>query len=48
MKGQLPSLDFYVYDTWELDRVLPWSHIQGPLPVETLKKHLAQSIPSDG
>jgi radical SAM superfamily enzyme YgiQ (UPF0313 family) len=44
MKGQLPPLDFYVYETWAQDRVLPWSHLQGPLPVATLQKHLAQSI----
>jgi len=39
LKGQLPDLDFYVYSTWPQDQVLPWSHIQGPLPVQTLQKH---------
>lgn len=39
LKGQLPDLEFYVYDDWNLDRVLPWSHLQGPLPVATLQKH---------
>ncbi|MBD2328819.1 radical SAM protein [Alkalinema sp. FACHB-956] len=40
LKGQLPDLDFYVYDQWPIDRVLPWSHLQGPLPIGTLQKHL--------
>ncbi|OCR01043.1 radical SAM protein [Oscillatoriales cyanobacterium USR001] len=40
LRGQLPEMDFYVYTEWELDLILPWSHLKGPLPVETLKKHL--------
>ena len=38
-KKDLPPLEFYVHDSWPLDQVLPWSVIQGPLPLETLKKH---------
>ena len=40
LKGQLPELDFYVHTDWSTDRVLPWSHLQGPLPQATLLKHL--------
>lgn len=43
MKGQLPPLEFYVYQDWEPDQILPWQHLQGPLPISTLKKHLAES-----
>ncbi|MEB3280416.1 MAG: radical SAM protein [Lyngbya sp.] len=43
LRGQLPELDFYVYENWHLDDVLPWHHLQGPLPEATLKKHLADS-----
>lgn len=43
LRGQLPEMNFYVYDEWELDLVLPWSHLKGPLPVETLKKHLGEA-----
>lgn len=43
LRGQLPEMDFYVYAEWELDLVLPWSHLKGPLPVETLKKHLEEA-----
>jgi radical SAM superfamily enzyme YgiQ (UPF0313 family) len=40
LRGQLPSLEFYVHDNWDQQQVLPWSHLQGPLPLETLQKHL--------
>jgi len=43
LRGQLPEMDFYVFQEWELDRVLPWSHLKGPLPEATLKKHLAEA-----
>jgi radical SAM superfamily enzyme YgiQ (UPF0313 family) len=43
MKGQLPPLEFYVYQDWKPDQILPWQHLLGPLPVSTLKKHLAES-----
>ncbi|MFQ4144756.1 radical SAM protein [Chlorogloeopsis sp. ULAP02] len=43
LKGQLPSLDFYVHTNWSTDQVLPWSHLQGPLPQSTLLKHLADA-----
>ncbi len=44
LKGQLPPLDFYVYNNWKLDQLLPWNHLQGPLPQETLIKHLDESM----
>lgn len=40
LRGQLPELDFYVYTNWSTEQVLPWSHLQGPLPQATLIKHL--------
>lgn len=43
LKGKLPDLEYYVYENWKLDQVLPWSHLQGPLPEATLKKHLADA-----
>ncbi len=43
LRGQLPELEDYVYRNWHLDEVLPWSHLQGPLPEATLKKHLADA-----
>jgi len=41
LKGQLPDLNFYVHTNWSREQVLPWSHLQGPLPQATLLKHLA-------
>lgn len=40
LRGQLPELNFYVHSNWSTTQVLPWSHLQGPLPQATLLKHL--------
>ncbi len=44
LRGQLPDLEFYVFSNWAIDQVLPWSHLQGPLPQVTLQKHLESAI----
>ncbi len=44
LRGQIPEMSVYVHDIWSLDRVLPWSHLQGPLPQATLQKHLITAI----
>ncbi len=43
LKGQIPDLDFYVHADWSTEQVLPWSHLQGPLPQSTLLKHLTDA-----
>jgi len=43
LHGQLPDLDFYVRENWDLNQILPWNHLDGPLPVATLKKHLDEA-----
>ncbi|MBD2502706.1 B12-binding domain-containing radical SAM protein [Anabaena azotica] len=43
LKGQIPDLEFYVHQNWSTEQVLPWSHLQGPLPQSTLLKHLAEA-----
>ena len=43
LKGKLPPLDFYVHEQWPTDRLLPWEHLAGPLPKETLAKHLLEA-----
>jgi radical SAM superfamily enzyme YgiQ (UPF0313 family) len=40
LKGQLPDLDYYVFQNWSVDQILPWQHLEGPLPHSTLIKHL--------
>jgi radical SAM superfamily enzyme YgiQ (UPF0313 family) len=44
LRGTLPELDFYVFEDWDQDQVLPWDHIQGPLLKATLQKHLAAAM----
>ncbi|MEM9264239.1 MAG: radical SAM protein [Cyanobacteria bacterium P01_F01_bin.13] len=40
LKGQLPPLEFYVHTDWPTKQPLPWDHLEGPLPKNTLAKHL--------
>ena len=44
LRGNVPPLEFYVHEHWGTDQVLPWSHIQGPLPPSTLMKHLDDAM----
>ena len=39
LKGQLPPMDFYVFENWPQEQILPWEHLRGPLPKLTLAKH---------
>ena len=41
LRGTLPPMEYYVHENWQLDQVLPWKHLQGPLPQATLQKHWA-------
>ncbi|MBD2185310.1 B12-binding domain-containing radical SAM protein [Aerosakkonema funiforme] len=41
LKGKQPDMDYYVGANWSIEKVLPWTHLQGPLPQATLQKHLA-------
>jgi radical SAM superfamily enzyme YgiQ (UPF0313 family) len=43
LKGKIPDLDFYVHADWSTEQILPWNHLQGPLPQSTLLKHLAEA-----
>ncbi|MGD1849905.1 MAG: radical SAM protein, partial [Cyanophyceae cyanobacterium] len=44
LKGTLPPLDYYVHRNWELDEVLPWQHLQGPISLPALQKHREVAI----
>jgi radical SAM superfamily enzyme YgiQ (UPF0313 family) len=44
LKGKIPELDFYVYSNWSTEQILPWNHLQGPLPQSTLIKHLTEAM----
>ena len=39
-----PAWESVIHDSWSSDRVLPWVHLQGPLPVATLLKHRLESL----
>jgi hypothetical protein len=43
MRGEILPLEDYVHSEFDRDRILPWQHLRGPLPLETLKKHLAEA-----
>lgn len=43
LKNKIPDLDFYVYSHWSTQQILPWNHLQGPLPQSTLIKHLHEA-----
>ena len=43
LKGQIPDLEYYVHRQWSTESILPWQHLQGPLPQSTLQKHLAEA-----
>lgn len=47
LRGQLPALEFYVHADWSTNQVLPWSHIQGPLPPATLIKHRQSAMATE-
>jgi radical SAM superfamily enzyme YgiQ (UPF0313 family) len=40
----LPSWEAVVHATWGAQQVLPWDHLQGPLPVTTLRQHHDQAL----
>lgn len=42
LKGEIPSLDYYVHENWQIGKVLPWQHLKTALSEETLIKHLQQ------
>lgn len=44
LRREMPDLDYYVYADWSRDQPLPWQHLNGPLPVPTLEKHLDDAI----
>ena len=39
-----PDWQEVVHDAWSPKRVLPWEHLQGPLPRATLERHRAEAL----
>ncbi|MEA5423851.1 radical SAM protein [Synechococcus sp. CCY9202] len=40
-----PAWEEVVHAEWEPGRVLPWAHLQGPLPEATLQRHRQDALP---
>ena len=43
-QDSLPPWDEVIHQRWDTGRVLPWAHLQGPLPVATLAKHREEAL----
>jgi radical SAM superfamily enzyme YgiQ (UPF0313 family) len=43
-----PPWEEVIHATWERERVLPWQHLEGPLPAATLVKHHAEALAISG
>jgi hypothetical protein len=43
-----PPWEEVIHATWERERVLPWQHLEGPLPAATLVKHHAEAMAISG
>ena len=43
-QDSLPNWDEVIHQRWEPERVLPWAHLQGPLPATTLAKHRDEAL----
>ncbi len=41
---ELPSWDEVVHQSWDESRVLPWDHLEGPLPKSTLAGHRREAL----
>lgn len=40
----MPPLEYYSHDDYDPDNtILPWQHLHGPLPIETLRKHYREA-----
>ncbi|MEM9512372.1 MAG: radical SAM protein, partial [Cyanobacteria bacterium P01_E01_bin.48] len=44
LKQELPPLEYYVHQDWDVDAPLPWGHIQGPLQRDRLIQHRAAAL----
>jgi radical SAM superfamily enzyme YgiQ (UPF0313 family) len=42
--ANLPSWDDVIHTSWNSERVLPWEHLEGPLPKTTLHNHAVQAL----
>ena len=43
-----PSWQEVIHGRWDTDRVLPWDHLEGPLPRSTLARHRLEALTAAG
>jgi radical SAM superfamily enzyme YgiQ (UPF0313 family) len=43
-----PSWQEVIHARWDTDRVLPWNHLEGPLPSSTLARHRHEALTAAG
>jgi hypothetical protein len=39
-----PAWEEVIHNSWSGDQVLPWEHLEGPLPKATLFKHQQEAL----
>ncbi len=39
-----PAWDDVIHASWDCERTLPWDHLQGPLPRDTLQRHRREAL----
>jgi radical SAM superfamily enzyme YgiQ (UPF0313 family) len=42
--AELPPWDDIIHANWCHERVLPWAHLEGPLPMKVLQQHAADAL----
>jgi radical SAM superfamily enzyme YgiQ (UPF0313 family) len=40
----MPKIDHYAHGNLDMDTILPWQHIHGPLAIEVLRKHAREAL----
>ena len=45
---KLPPWEEVIHQNWDLSRILPWTHLEGPLKSEILIQHQREALNEDG
>ncbi|MEB3297586.1 MAG: radical SAM protein [Cyanobacteriota bacterium] len=48
LAAELPPWEEVIHADWDSRRVLPWQHLEGPLPAGTLARHLEEALAEAG
>lgn len=39
----MPPLEYYAHENYDIHAILPWEHLHGPLPIDTLRRHYQEA-----